>query len=169
MDNFIIKFISSQLLVYIFRCLLGFLIGYYLMIAFPDYELFWGLISIILVISPEGKDARKLTLDRVKSNFIGSIVGLFCVFINPNPTVLLVMLGIIITCVICHFFKVMNMARVAIVALLIVLLQKHVSDINLAPILRFSCVAIGCLIGLMITVLTSILIKELKTKYNLEE
>ena len=169
MDNFIIKFISSQLLVYISRCLLGFLIGYYLMLTFPDYELFWGLISIILVISPEGKDARKLTMDRVKSNFIGSLVGLLCVVISTNPNIPLIMLGIIITCIICHFFKVMNMARVAIVALLIVLLQKHVSDINLTPILRFASVAIGCLIGLMITVITSILIKKLKVKYNLEE
>lgn len=169
MDSYIIKFISSQLLIYIFRCLLGFLIGYYLMIAFPDYELFWGLISIILVISPEGKDARKLTLDRVKSNFIGSGVGLLCVMINTNPNIPLIMLGIVITCIICHLFNVMNMARVAIVALLIVLLQKHVSDINLTPILRFASVAIGCLIGLSITIITSIFIKKLKFKYNLED
>lgn len=135
------------------------------MILFPQYELFWGLLSIILVISPEGKDSRRLTIERVKSNFIGSVVGLLCVFISPNPNVYLVMLGIIITSIICHLFQVMNMARVAIVALLIILLQNHISEIVITPIIRFLTVASGCLIGLFITISTSILLKKIKRQF----
>lgn len=157
-----IKIFTNQLFVYIFRCLTGFLVGYNLMILFPKYELFWGLLSIILVISPEEKDSKRLTVERVKSNFIGSVVGLLCVFILPEPNVYLVMLGIIITSIICYLFNVMNMARVAIVALLIILLQNHISEIVIAPVIRFLTVAVGCLIGLLITVTTSFFIDKIK-------
>ena len=157
-----IKFLTSQLVVYIFRCLTGFLVGYYLILQFPEYELFWGLLSIILVISPEGKDSKRLTIERVKSNFIGSVVGLLCVLISPKTNVYLVMLGIIITSVVCYLFSVMNMTRVAIVALLIILLQNHISEIVITPFIRFATVAIGCLIGLFITVVTYVFIEKLK-------
>ena len=167
MDKFIIKIITSQLIVYILRCLIGFTIGYNLMIRLPQYELFWSLLSIILVISPEGKDSRRLTIERVKSNFIGSIVGLLCVLISPDENVTVIIFGFIITSLICHLFQVMNMARVAIVALLIILLQPHFSEIKLTPILRFSSVAIGCLIGLTITICTSMIIRKIKNKYGI--
>ena len=77
------------------------------------------------------------------------------------------MLGIIITSIICYLFKVMNMARVAIVAFLIILLQPHLSNIEFTPIVRFATVTLGCLIGLMITVCTSIVIRKLKKHYEI--
>lgn len=167
MDRFIIKIITSQLIIYIFRCLIGFIIGYNLMINYPQYELFWGLLSIILVISPEGKDSRRLTNERVRSNLIGSIVGLCCVYINSEPNIEIVIIGIIFTSITCYILKVMNMARVAIVALLIILIQPHFSAIQLTPIYRFLSVTIGCLIGFSITLITSILIRKLKKHYNI--
>jgi len=136
-------------------------------VAFPKYDLFWLLLSIILVISPEGKDSRKLTIDRVRSNFIGSFVGLFYLLITQELALELLMLGIIITSIICYLFKVMNMARVAIVAFLIILLQPHLSNIEFTPIVRFATVTLGCLIGLMITVCTSIVIRKLKKHYEI--
>ena len=157
-----LQFITKPLFIYIFRCLIGFLIGYRLMLLLPQFELFWGLLSIILVISPEEKDSKKLSIDRVKSNFIGSVVGLFCVSIPVDQNVFLIMLGIIITSIICHLFNVMNMARVAIVALLFILLQKHISDGAITPVIRFLTVAVGCLIGLFITVTTSYLFEKIK-------
>lgn len=169
MENFIKKIITSQLLIYIFRCLLGFTIGYNLMIQYPHYEPFWGLLSIILVISPEAKDSRKLSKERVKSNLIGSIVGLCCVYINNDPPIYLVMIGIVSTCVICYLFDIMNMARVAIVALIIILIQPHVSNIAITPILRFASVAVGCGIGFLITLFTSMALRKLKKYYNIVE
>lgn len=164
-----VKFLTSQLVVYIFRCLTGFLVGYYLMLQFPEHEPFWGLLSIILVISPEENDSKRLTVERVKSNFIGSMVGFLCVVIYPTPTVLLIMLGIVFTSIICYLFKVMNMSRVAIVALLIVLLQNHLSEIYIAPITRFATVAIGCLIGLFITIITSVFIEKIKVLNGIKD
>lgn len=165
-DRFIKHIITSQLIIYIFRCILGFLSGYFLMLKFPQYELFWGLLSIILVISPEGKDSRRLTIERVKSNFIGSGVGLFCHLIHSEK-ILILILGIIITSIVCYLFNVMNMSRVAIVAFLVVMLQATNHSSIETPIIRFSTVVIGCIIGLSITVVTSIIIRYYKRQYNI--
>lgn len=162
------KIVYSQLAVYLIRCLIGFLVGYYLMLKFPKYELFWLLLSIILVISPESKDSRRLTIERVKSNFIGSIVGT-AIYVIQGKSVLLLCVGIVITAIICYLFQVMNMARVAIVSFLIVMLQSHVSDEVLTPLIRFSTVFLGCLIGLSITVVSSHFIRKIKKKYPKEE
>lgn len=167
MDKIIQKIITSQLIIYTARCLTGFFVGYQLMMLYPEYELFWLLLSIILVISPEGKDSRKLTIDRVWSNFIGALVGLFCLLMDSDLSLSILMIGIVATTIICYLFKIMNMARVAIVALLIILLQPHLSAIELTPFVRFATVTIGCLIGLTITVLSSMLIRKLKRHYGI--
>lgn len=169
MDALIKRIITSQLLIYIFRCVLGFVIGYELMMNYPKYDLFWVLLSIILVISPEGKDSKRLTIERVKSNLIGSAVGLGCEFFNDKSTIYVIIVGIIITSIICYILNVMNMARVAIVALLIVLLQPHLSEIELTPIFRAGTVVLGCFIGFSITLFTSIIIQKLKKHYNITE
>lgn len=159
--------ITSQVMVYTIRCVLGFLIGYGLMFQFPKYELFWALLSIILVISPEGKDSRRLTIERVKSNLIGSVVGLGCHFIHATNLSILI-IGIVVTISICYLFKVMNMSRVAIVAFLIVMLQSHTLNETIAPLIRFATVAFGCFVGLAVTVFTSIIIQKLKKQYHIE-
>ncbi|WP_223225231.1 FUSC family protein [Sphingobacterium cavernae] len=142
------------------------MIGYQLYIEFPDFELFWTLLSIILVISPEEKDTRKLSIERFKSNFIGSAVamGLLLLF---EPSVYSILLGIFITIVICRLFNVMNMARVALVALLIIMVQPHESSMVEAPIYRFGSVAVGCIIGLLIVVFTSMIFRPLKRKFGI--
>lgn len=161
-----VTFISSPVLIYILRCLIGFSIGYYLFLKFPEYELFWTLLSIILVISPEEKDSRRLSIERFKSNLIGSVVAMACIhFIGSN--IYGIVLGMVITILVCRGFKVMNMARVAIVALLIIMVQPHSSAMAEAPIFRFLSVATGCFIGLMIVVFTSMGIRPLKRKYGI--
>jgi len=171
-EKIIITFISSPLLIYILRCLIGFAIGYSLFLKFPEYELFWTLLSIILVISPEEKDSRRLSIERFKSNLIGSIVAMVCShFIGQS--IYSITIGIVLTIIVCRAFKVMNMARVAVVALLIIMIQSHTSTILhttaiiAAPIFRFLSVATGCFIGLIIVVLTSMAIRPLKRKYGI--
>lgn len=167
LHQFIKQLITSQLAVYIVRCVIGFLLGYWLMHRFPEYEPFWALLSIILVISPEGKDSRRLTGERVKSNLIGSSVGLLCHLIHPT-TIFMLVAGIVFTSIICHLFKVMNMSRVAIVAFLIVMLQSHTLNENTAPLFRFATVAFGCFTGFAVTVFTSIIIQKLRNYYGLD-
>lgn len=165
--NSLIKFIiTSPLIIYTTRCVLGFLIGYELYIRFPEYELMWTLLSIILVISPEGKDSRRLSIERFKSNLIGSVVGLACLLLH-KPTYSTTILGILITISICYIFKIMNMARVALVALLIIMVQPHFDQAEVAPFARIFSVTLGCFIGLFITVFTSMGIRSLKRHYNI--
>lgn len=158
--------IGSDLVIYVFRCLIGFLIGYQLYLQFPKYEAYWTLLSIILVISPEAKDAKRLSVERFKSNLIGSIVGLVCFYIY-EPNVYLMLLGIVLTAVVCYLFQLMNVARTAIVAFIIVTIHEQTQLSSLAAIYRFISVTIGCLIGLSVTVLTSYLINYLRNKANL--
>lgn len=167
MLDFILKRIaSSPVLIYIIRCCIGFLIGYKLYIEFPDFELFWTMLSIILVISPEEKDTRRLSLERFKSNFIGSAVALvLLLFLEPH--VYSIILGVLLTIIVCRLFNVLNMARVALVALLIIMVEPHQDLLVEAPIYRFGSVAAGCIIGLLIVVLTSMVFRPLKRKYGI--
>ncbi|MBG6233660.1 uncharacterized membrane protein YgaE (UPF0421/DUF939 family) [Pedobacter sp. CAN_A7] len=155
------KIVDSHYLLYTFRCVLGFVIGYALFKHFAIEELFWTLISIVLVISPEEKDTRRMSFDRFKSNVIGSGVGLICFLIHP-PNAYMMIAGIIVTTLICHLLNMANMARVAIVALLIILSWHQSDHSQFAPIYRFLTVALGCIIGLTIVVTTSWLKNKIK-------
>lgn len=154
----------SPFIAYIIRCIAGFIIGYFIIQAFPQYELFWTLLSIILVISPDEGDAKKLTIERSKSNFIGSISGL-AVFFTPLDDIYKISTGILVAISICKFFDLMNVARSAIVALLIVLMQHH-TDSYWAPVERFLFVTLGCLIGLSVTLITSYIFNYFNKKFN---
>lgn len=160
------KVITSAVLIYTVRCLIGFSLGYYLYIRFQDHETLWTIISIILVISPEGQNSKKLSIERFKSNLVGSVVGLICLEIHP-PNLIVILFGIVLTILICYFFKILNMARVALVALVIILVQPSTGLTEMTPLLRFLAVTIGCLIGLLIVIITSIPIRRLKRYYQL--
>jgi len=160
------KIITSAVIIYTLRCLLGFCVGYYLYTYFKDHETLWTIISIILVISPEGQNSKKLSIERFKSNLIGSVVGLICLEIHP-PNLYVILFGIVLTILICYFFKILNMARVALVALVIILVQPVTGMAEMTPLLRCLAVTTGCFIGLLIVILTSIPIRSLKRYYDL--
>lgn len=166
LDPILKRIVASPVIIYIIRCCIGFIVGYELYLYFPDFELFWTLLSIILVISPEEKDTRRLSTERFKSNFIGSAVAMVLLFFL-EPTVYSIIAGIFITIVVCRLFNVMNMSRVALVALLIIMVQPHQAAMVEAPIYRFGSVAIGCIIGLLIVVFTSMIFRPLKRKYGI--
>ena len=152
------KKFDRSFFIYLIRCTIGFLIGYYLMITFSSEDFFWALLSIILVIPPEGRKlAPKLTRERVISNFIGSFSGLTVFFISIEY-VAKVVLGIVVTTIICKLFNLMQVVRPAIVALLIILIEHPGSLIS--PFERFATVLIGCFIGLSVTLITSFIIRK---------
>jgi uncharacterized membrane protein YccC len=157
--NLFSRAVNSQFLIYVLRCVVGFLIGWILIQLYPKFDFFWSLLSIILVISPEENQAKKLTIDRFKSNFLGSISGL-AVFFLPIDDLYKVILGIILTCVLCRVFNLLNVARSAIVALLIILIE-HKNDGMIAPVIRFTSTAIGCFIGLSVTLVSSAIIQKI--------
>jgi uncharacterized membrane protein YgaE (UPF0421/DUF939 family) len=134
------------------------------MLQFPKFDLFWTLISIILVISPEEKNAALLTTERVISNLIGSVSGLIVYFLPINELIK-ISLAIVLAVMICRLFQLMKVVRSAVVAVLIILIE-HKSGV-LTPFERFLTVLIGCLIGLIVTLSTTLIINQLKKKFNL--
>ncbi|SEG19015.1 Fusaric acid resistance protein-like [Sphingobacterium lactis] len=164
--RFISRVITSPLLIYIIRCLIGFVIGYLLYLRFKQFEIFWALLSIILVISPEEKDSKRLSIERFKSNFVGSVVAMGCVWLLPK-SVYSIMAGIVITIILCRAFKILNMARVAIVALLIIMIEPHHTQVAYTPIYRALSTGIGCIIGLTIVIASSGIIHFLRNKYHI--
>jgi len=158
------KLVTSPLLIYVIRCLLGFSIGYLLYNRYREFEIFWALLSIILVISPEEKDSKRLSIERFKSNFIGSSVAMICVWILPE-SVYSIGAGIVLTIICCRVFNITNMARVAIVALLIIMIEPHHTQIAYTPIYRAVSTGVGCIIGLAIVIITSGIKHYLMEKY----
>lgn len=165
--QFIKRVITSPLLIYIVRCLIGFGIGYLLYLRFKQFEVFWSLLSIILVISPEEKDSKRLSIERFKSNFIGSLVAMGCVWMLPK-SVYSILAGIVITIILCRAFHILNMARVAIVALLIIMIEPHHTQLTYTPIYRALATGLGCFIGLGIVIGTSAIIQFLTDRYHVE-
>ena len=163
--SLILRTINSQFIVYLLRCIIGFLIGWVLINKFTEFDLFWALLSIILVISPEENQAKQLTIDRFKSNFLGSISGLAVYFI-PLDNIYKVILGIILTGILCRIFSLLNVARSAVVALLIIVIEQGGN--YMAPVIRFSTTAIGCFIGLGVTLVTSTLIQDINKNLSKE-
>ncbi|GEM68552.1 hypothetical protein SMI01S_21580 [Sphingobacterium mizutaii NBRC 14946 = DSM 11724] len=163
--RFVKRVITSPLLIYIIRCLIGFVVGYLLYLRFKQFEIFWALLSIILVISPEEKDSKRLSIERFKSNFVGSVVAMACVWLLPK-SVYSIMTGIVLTIFLCWGFKILNMARVAIVALLIIMIEPHHTQIAYTPIYRALSTGLGCIIGLTIVIVSSGLIQFLRDKYK---
>ncbi|MBA4318463.1 MAG: FUSC family protein [Flavobacterium sp.] len=169
MFNKLIRYsICSDLVIYGFKCIVGFLVGYQLYLGFPEYELYWTMLSIILVISPEAKEAHRLSIERFKSNLIGSGIGLIC-FLIHDPNIYMLVLGIILSIATCYLFDLMNVARTAVVALIIVLVHEQVQMSWLTAVERFISVTTGCFIGLSITVVTTLMINYLRKKAKLPE
>jgi len=160
--------LGSDLIIYMTRVLIGFLIGYFLYVRFPEYSLYWTIISIILVISPEDHEARKIAYDRTKANFIGSVIGLACYFLHLNQIWSMVV-GIVIAMIICKLLNILVVARTAMVALIIVIIHEQEQQTYWGALDRFICVTLGCFIGLLIVLSTSNLILKLRRKTGLIE
>ena len=165
-ENLLRFSLGSDLVIYISRCVIGFLIGYTLYVSFPEHHLYWTLLSIILVISPEAKDSMRLATDRFKSNLIGSGIGLICFFIDGSR-VYVILFGVVLSILVCYWLKLLSVARSAIVAMIIVLIYESEYVTWTGAVERFLSVALGCLIGLGITKSTSYLINYLRKHAHL--
>jgi len=88
--------------IYAAKCVTGVLISFSLsqLLHYTDY--IWCLISIILVLSPDGTDAISLSVNRMKANLIGAGAGLVMLLLHPY-TVVMVTGAVVITIVICFF------------------------------------------------------------------
>jgi uncharacterized membrane protein YgaE (UPF0421/DUF939 family) len=145
-------FYKPHIAVYILECILGLCICYTLYKCFPQHQFYWSMISVVLVIAPDGKDSNRLAFDRIKANILGSSVGL-SLFLIRIPNLFLICIGVALTIVIGIVLKLNTALRPALAALIIVMIHEEGqnSTWHIASE-RMGCVIIGCIIGLLITI-----------------
>src|SRR5271154_5821085 len=77
---------NKSLLAYTAKCVAGILLCSLLGHFFEWIDYPWSLISVVLVLSPEGKDTLDLTFTRIKANLVGAGAGVALLFFEiPNP------------------------------------------------------------------------------------
>lgn len=140
---------QADMLLYILKSLIGTAIGFYLYRLYPTLGA-WCLFSIILVLTPDRKEALTLALTRIKANLVGAVTGLTLFFIHP-VNLMMICIGITAAIVICECLKLQAATRSACIAVLIITMHepgKYFWDI---AVTRAAGVIIGCLIGVAIT------------------
>jgi uncharacterized membrane protein YccC len=141
---------TKRVLVYAAKCVTGMLVVLGLSWAVNYKDIIWVLISVMLVLSPDGSDAVTLAVTRIKANIVGGASGFLVILLHPNM-ILMMCSAIFITVVLCNLFNLEAATRTALAATIIVMTHEagqHVWDTALA---RVSAVFAGCLLGLLIT------------------
>jgi uncharacterized membrane protein YgaE (UPF0421/DUF939 family) len=109
------------------------------------------MISVVLVIAPDGTSNR-LAIDRMKANILGSSIGLL-LFLIHQPNLFLICVAVILTILIGIFLKLNAALRPALAALIIVMIHEEQQNSTWhIAIERMGCVMLGCVIGLLITI-----------------
>jgi uncharacterized membrane protein YgaE (UPF0421/DUF939 family) len=140
---------QSDFIMYIIKSLIGVAVGFYLYRKYPEIGT-WCLISIVLVLSPDRKDATKLALVRIKANLVGAGIGLALFFIHPM-NLLMMSIGVTLTIIVCRLLKLQEVTRAAAVAVIIILLHQKGQYFWDAALERAGEVLAGCLIAMLIT------------------
>jgi uncharacterized membrane protein YgaE (UPF0421/DUF939 family) len=145
--------------VYAGKCVAGILLCYLISIFFSqwiDYP--WSLLSVVLVLSPEGKDAVELALTRIKANVVGALTGLLILFLQV-PAPWNIPLGAVLSLFACDRFKLNEGARSTLAAMIIILLHQEGTHLWDSALSRVCAVFVGCLLGLVITYIFHSVIK----------
>lgn len=140
----------KTVLIYAGKCVTATLIVFILSEALAYKDIAWCLISVILVLSPDGKDAFPLAFTRIKANLVGATVGVLCLLI-ATPGMWILAFALAITLSLCYLFRFDAATRSALAATIIVMLHdtgKHLWDTALE---RVIAVFAGCTLGLLIT------------------
>ena len=143
------------LFLYMSKCISGCLLVFFLASIFHYEDFSWCMISVLLVLTPESKEAIPLAQTRIKANIIAGIVSLVCLLMG-SPTLLTIVLAIILTILCCYAFNLMSGSRSATAAVIIIMLHGLEYDMPFfwtATIERVISVITGCTIGLLITLI----------------
>jgi uncharacterized membrane protein YgaE (UPF0421/DUF939 family) len=139
---------TKNYLIYATKCVVGTVLVFIFAASYKNMG--WSLISVLLVLSPEGDDAMPMAVNRIKANFIGAGVGLLCLLLGPMD-VWLLCLGLVISLGICYFFQLENGARSSLAATIIVMLHEEGKHLWNTALERVLAVVAGCILGLLIT------------------
>lgn len=155
------SWLTLEFMIYVLKCLLGLALCYFFYWLFPQYRFYWSIVSVLLVISPDDLDCKKLPIARMKANIAGSLVGLILFIIHP-PNLLMMSIGVVTTILICYMIQLGTATRSALAALIIVLVQQLNDHSLISAFERMVSVVLGCLVALFITYLFEYAHKWLK-------
>ena len=148
-----------MIIVYAGKCVSGILLCFVVSLFFHswiDYP--WSLISVVLVLSPEGKDALDLAVTRIKANFVGAVTGILVLTLQlSSPWD--IALGTIVSLFACDRLKLNAGARSTLAAMIIILLHQEGTHLWDSALSRVSAVIVGCVIGLLVTFVFHSIIK----------
>lgn len=139
------------LLVYIAKCVAGIILCFFisaLLKTWIDYT--WFLISVILVLSPEGKDAVELSLTRIKANLVGAATGII-VLLSQISSPWSIAAGAVLSLFMCDQLKLNAGARSTLTAMIIILLHPEGAHLWDSALSRIVAVVAGSILGLIIT------------------
>jgi uncharacterized membrane protein YccC len=153
---------QADLIIYIIKCLLGAAIGFALYRSFPQVGQ-WCLISIILVLAPDRKDAFTLAVNRIKANLVGAAIGLTLFFIHPI-TISTICIGMVAVILVCEWLSLQVATRSAMVSVLIITMHEKGAYFWDVALERALGVVGGCVIGVVITYVFHMVILKYRRK-----
>lgn len=150
---------NKTLGVYIAKCVSGILLCSLLSLFLGEWiDYSWSLISVVLVLSPEGTDSVELAMTRIKANLVGAGVGVLLLF-SQVQSPWNIALGAALSLFICYQLKLNAAARSTLAAVIIILLHHEGTTFWGSALSRVCAVITGCALGLVITYIFHSLIK----------
>lgn len=140
----------KRLLIYAAKCVTGVLLVLGLSWATNYKDIIWVLISVMLVLSPDGSDAVTLAVTRIKANVVGGLAGFLLILIHPNM-IFMMCTAVFITVIICNLLNLEAATRTALAATIIVMTHEAGAHVWDTAVARVISVLAGCLLGLLIT------------------
>lgn len=137
-------------LIYAVKCGSGTLLIFFISPFIPRADINWGLISVVLVLSADGKDSLTLAITRIKANIVGVTIGVVSLLITPTNMWIL-SLALVITLCLCYIFKLDAGIRSSLCATIIIMLHPAGSKIWETATERVVSVLTGCIVGLAVT------------------
>lgn len=141
----------KRIFIYFGKVLTGIICAFLVSNLVDEIDLTWILISVFLVLSPEGNDAMELAQTRIKANFVGAGTG-FLLFFLGLPLLAGICIGAFIALVICDLLNLSVGSRSTLAAVTIVLMSTvNETEIWRPATVRVLSVLFGCLIALIAT------------------
>ncbi len=143
----------KELILYMAKCLTGLAVVVGAAYFWRYHDIAWCLVSMLLVLSPDSREAVPLAVTRIKANFVAAGICALCLWLLP-ASYLVIGLALACTIVICYLGRLMSGCRSALAAIVIIMLHDPIlsrSAVWQAAWLRLASVVIGCGLALLIT------------------
>jgi len=143
----------KQLLFYAFKCCASTAVIFSLSAYFHYHNISWCLVSAMLVLSSDSKEAVPYALNRTAANLVGAVCSILCLCFGTTSFVTLC-LAYALAIVVCALCRLTTTTRTALAAVTIIMLQPSTEVLFWeSALLRFASVTVGCVISLAVTLL----------------